>query len=257
MNATAESPAAEQPSQDLIDQTIDQWLADGTAVQVSLDIYKDASLLGELQKWKRHYGRALARHDKEADKERLVGETSELANLEALGEDLLQRLEKSRTTWYFKALPATDESEIATLFPKPEPDFPQFTHPYPERPASATAEQIVEYSAEVQAYLTAHEMYKNMVDRSPEVEKYLYAVGEVQRKRLFERIRRSFVRIEHNGRTVKESLTREQVNALPRSVGEVQLVKISQTISHAAQIDMDATVSPDFLLDSSEDDQDS
>ena len=93
-------------------QTIDleAWLGGATVAESAVEVYQDGAAFGRYQAWEKEYERAPAiaatRPDGALDDE------DPLAELEAEGEALLDRLRETRSTWFLRALSFPDQLHV-------------------------------------------------------------------------------------------------------------------------------------------------
>ena len=211
-------------------QTIDleAWLSGATVAESAVEVHQDGAAFGRYQAWEKEYERAAATAATMPDG--ALGDEDPLAELEAEGEALLDRLRDTRSMWFLRALSSDDEAAINEAHPLPEPpatfsEKPPFMQ---NRPTETQAK----------AFLKAYEAWQARRDQfakehEAEAEAYVKAATAAIVARGAEKIVRTLARIEVAGEAIAESITLEQARALPAAIGEVQVGKILAAIDRA------------------------
>lgn len=210
----------------MTDINLTEWLAGATVAEAAVEIYRDAALLGRIEEWRARYDRAGAAGGDELG----VGDDDPRSALEAEGRALLDELEASKSVWYVRALSSDDEAAINEAHPLPEPpatfaEKPPFMQ---NRPTETQAK----------AFLKAYEAWQARRDQfakehEAEAEAYVKEATAAIIARGAEKIVRALARIEVAGDAIAESITIEQAQALPVTIGEVQVGKILAAIDRA------------------------
>lgn len=211
------------------DETVydfDAWLEGAGLATTSVEVLQNPDLISEYEAWERRYARAQA-----ASEELSAGEKNPVKALEAEGEALLHRIERSRSTWHLRALTIEQQRSIVAAFPDPEP--PTI---FEEEPPKLTGSPT---EAQAKAYTQGWEAYRAREQRWLEANKdaliaYLDAVQQMARDRGAEKVVRSLVRIEQDGQTVTNRVTVEQVQRLAERIGDAQVKAITDAIDRVS-----------------------
>lgn len=211
----------------ITDDQFDEWLAGASLAHGSVDILQNPSLLGEWDDLVRRHERAL----QIAQGEGGIADDNPLAALEAEAEDLLARLEASRTTFHLRALTPDDDDAILAAHPvKPGPKFdgriPSVRENHTEAQAKAFLGMYASYEAQLNRWQEEH---------ADEIDAHRKATLDALQARGAEKVARAVVRIEQGGRVVATSMTAEQVIRMQKRIGEAQIQLIIDKINQVSK----------------------
>ena len=230
----------------MADLDFDAWLDGASLTTTSVDILQNPGLLGDYEDWRRRYERAKnASHGELA-----AGEADPLKTLTAQGEDLLARVEQSRSTWHLRALTSDDDRAIIAAYPTPaapagfDESPPKITTAPTEAQAKAFSQGYQAWERRQQLWLEAHRA---------ELEEYGEALRLVADQRGAERLVRAVVKVEQGGRTVADRITVEQALSLPGRIGEAQVKVLMAAVERASNAVPEVPIDP--LSHGSGDDQ--
>ena len=167
------------------DDWFDAWLNTGTVAQRSVEIYGRPDLFAEFEALERQL--SVAKEIEESG-DKVLGDTG-VDTIEKKMEDLYAEWQKSKTTWFIRALTSSEVEKI-----KDDCGFPD------EIPDDADKDARKEHDKAVEAANTKanHEM-----------------------------VARALVKVQNpSGDTVKDSITPAEVAALQKKLGDTQILRL-------------------------------
>lgn len=226
------------------DMDFDAWLEGASPLESSVDVYPDGKVFGEFQAWEREYERLTANAER-TNGERSAGEVDPVAECEARGEALLERMKASRTTVFLRGISMADEEAVNAQYPLPDPvpGRPKLETPaLPDRPSSVQADAFLARVQQQQALIAGWEQ-----EHAKDLEEYAIAVSKVLLARGVEKLQRAFVRMEQGGRVLTESMSVEQLKKFAARIGEVQLGELISAVDFASKARAEVPGDSDFL----------
>jgi hypothetical protein len=88
---------------------VEEWLQDAAMPEESIDVYKRADVIGELERLKRQIA---VQREAAAGAERTASDTNELAELEKRYDDLVETFAGSQLTVYVRAISGDEKREL-------------------------------------------------------------------------------------------------------------------------------------------------
>ena len=215
-------------------QTIDleAWLGGATVAESAVEVYQDGAAFGRYQAWEKEYERAAA--TAAVAPEGSLDDEDPLAELEAEGEALLERLRDTRSTWFLRALSSDDEAAVNEAHPLPEPPA-TFAEKPPFMQNRPTETQAKAFLKAYEAWQARREQFAK--EHEAEADAYVKAATAAIIARGAEKIVRALSRIEVGGEVIATSITLEQAQSLPARLGEVQVGKILEAIDAATNLE--------------------
>src|SRR5690625_1912703 len=98
------------------------WIETGTVAERSVTHYNDQAAYSDYLDWERRYEEAESNHG--PDGEEVLGSRDVFAELDAEGEQILERLESSKSVWTVRALSNEELEEIDADHPLPKEPTP-------------------------------------------------------------------------------------------------------------------------------------
>lgn len=205
----------------------DQWLMGAGLPHASVEILQNPALLGEWDDLQRRYERVKAIAQAEGG----ITDSDPTGELEAEAEDLLARLEASRTTLHLRALTPDDLDAILAAHPvKPGPKFDGKIPSVQPNPTELQAKAFLGMYASYEAQLNRWQE-----EHADEIDAHRQATMAALQAQGAEKVARSVVRIEQGGRIVAERITAEQVIALQKRIGDPQIKVILAKIKEVSE----------------------
>lgn len=207
------------------DAGFDEWIAGATIARRSIPIYADGGLMAEYQELLRKREIALEQDQGESSQ----GE-SDLDVIEAEIAALYERRELSKATWVVRALDSDDWDAIREVLPEPEaPDVPE--EPTLHEKASPSQRE---------AYKRAKAKYDEALpDFEAAVKKYETESTEYVRKLNLQIVWRGVDEIRFPNGKVTKSISLEQVEAVAKKIGRVQIGALVAEINKASAGEVD------------------
>lgn len=215
----------------------DAWLGGASLVQASAEILQDGGLLARWEDLRTRWDRA----EGMAPAERSISDPDPMAELEREAQELLDAIEKSRTTFVVRGLLPSDLTAITAAHPVTK--APEFVGKKPAIVASPTEAQSKAFLGMWESYSLQREEWN--AAHAEEIDAHRRDTMEALRSQGAERVSRAVVRVEQGGRVIATKLSPEQVLALAERIGEPQLALILAAITRAS--DEAPEVDADFL----------
>lgn len=221
----------------------DSWLIDAQPAQTSVVILQRPDLLAAYQEWQERWTQA----SKEGgDIDRDLSQPSALLALHHEGEQLLNELRAARSIWYLRAIDREDEAAIQKAFPLPEAPV-RFQRRIPTMADRPTEAQSLAFTMAWTAYTEAKARWEE--ENEPVLAPWRQEYEDAVITRAAERIARSLVKIEQNGKTARPRLTADQVKELEKRIGQPQIGMLMQAVERVTtQAPSDPEVPAGFLF---------